>query len=165
MRTFYVDAGCWLGSSGNVVLAIWGPEPTVARIIKSQENTRAVVEANPNGVVSFSLIPQLGSKIPKLGADERKIINEIVKEFASRTLATVNVVEGSGFWVSTARAILAGIAMLSRSPTKTVDSNLEGATWLAATGHATLGGGSRNPSAIVDAIEAARTDWSRVAKA
>jgi hypothetical protein len=155
IKQHYSDEGVWMGSAGNVVLAIWGPDPTVQRIKESAESQRIVLKEH-GSLISFSLIPQLSSRMPKLGADERAAIKDIVNEFGAHSKASANVVEGTGFWMSAARAILTGVALLGRSPSKTFGAVAPAAEWLCETGYVSLAGGS---AALAAAMEEARATW------
>jgi hypothetical protein len=140
-------------------VTVWGSQITIVQIEKSLELQRHLHGKHPRGQINLSLIPQVGGGVPKLGVRERERVAEVMRECAPYTLAAANIIEGTGFWMSTARAILAALNLRNPFPTKTFDSVEPAVSWLAP-----LAGTPLSAFELGQAIGAARSAWIARAK-
>jgi hypothetical protein len=114
----------------NVVISVWRGEPSVARLAALGTITRELLARISGGMVAVSIV-ELG-KIPSMADEARRESQRLSKEFSPRTLAAAHVIEGSGFWVATARSVYTGIVLMSPKshPAEVFDSADRAAAWI-----------------------------------
>ncbi len=148
----YGDEHCWLGTWKNVVISIWTGHVTAERIERSFRCTRNVLADYPDGLGSFVVVAQ--GAVPRVGAAEREKYAEFSRTYGPRVRGNAQVLEGSGFVLVTLRAVLAGVSLLARAPTKTFDRMAPAAEWLTPR----CGDGFVSDQ-LMRAVTGARMDW------
>ncbi|MEW5854562.1 MAG: hypothetical protein AB2A00_37645 [Myxococcota bacterium] len=125
------QTGLCVAVLGNIFMNVWAGEVTVARLQRVLDLERGLVRGTPDGICVLSVIRKPG-RMATLGDAEREFVGKFAVEMAPHTRASCYVIQGSGFWVATARTVIAGVQWLapSRFPQNTVSSVDEAATWL-----------------------------------
>ncbi|MEW5855087.1 MAG: hypothetical protein AB2A00_40295 [Myxococcota bacterium] len=104
----------------------------MARLKRVREVEMQFIRATPGGIAVLTLV-QRPARFMTLGAAERAFAEQVAAETAPNTLASCSAILGTGFWVATARSVIAGVQLLARTnhPQTVVSSVAEAATWLA----------------------------------
>lgn len=113
----------------NVLFQLWRGHLSVEPLQKTVQASFAIAEHFPGGVVPFSIIEE-NTAMPT--SEVRGQANECWKQTRSNVRAVATVVEGSGFWVSAARAVITGITMVERgtAPQKAFSTTEDAIGWL-----------------------------------
>lgn len=106
---------------------------TVERIDRCDECNAAALRAFPNRLTTLAVI--LPSANPRVGAKERRRVTELSSQRRGTTLAAAQVIDGTGFWASTVRAVLTGMNMLSSTQQKVFEADADAVAWLARVGY------------------------------
>jgi hypothetical protein len=122
------EPGFWIGHFKNVSLQVWGGDVTVGRIDRCGDCNRAVLRNHADRLVTVAVILQTAN--PRVGSAERERVNRLADEQRSFTLASVQIVDGTGFWASTVRAVLTGLNLMSKAQQRVFDADVPAARWL-----------------------------------
>lgn len=124
------EGGLAIGCFGPVHMVIYRRTPTVADLHLSDRHHRALREAFPGGT---ALLTYIFHRLEMPPAEVRQLGAQMLREVAPLIRCSATVVEGDGFMASTARAVLSGIQLLSRTPcpSKLFSTVDDAATWIA----------------------------------
>jgi hypothetical protein len=103
----------WAGGAlGNVVVTSWNAKLTVEDVMASERLGDETARQFPNGYGAIAIV---GHGIPMPGPETRRLIAEVTQKTSARTVAQVTILEGEGFWASTARLVLASMNLASQA--------------------------------------------------
>ncbi len=123
----YQSPGLWLGTSGTLMVQVWGTDVAGADI---DALSALFTQLSPNGktaVTTTSVIRPSG--LPKLSPEIRRKIDELTKRTQDSVVASANIVEGSGFAAAGTRALITGLLVFDKK-TKTFSTIKEAAAWI-----------------------------------
>lgn len=117
-----------IGEWRNVLLTGWRGDITVDALEVTRVASHDLHTRHPAGLVVFNLVRTL---IPVPDAPVRRKASSVLGETGGHVLCTATVIEGEGFWVSAARAVVATITLLSRAshPHRVFATIAEAAVW------------------------------------
>ncbi len=101
-----------IGEWRNVLLTVWRGDITVGALETSRVASHDLHARHPDGLVVFNVVSHL---IPVPDGPVRRKASSVLGETGGHVRCTATVIEGEGFWVSTARAVVATITLLSRA--------------------------------------------------
>jgi hypothetical protein len=112
----------------NVLITHWSDTPTVPPLEVCQKASFELASRFPPGIVVFNVIT---SNITLPSAEVRKKSSEVLATTGGHVRCTATIILGEGFWASAARAMLAGITLMSRQrhPHKVFGSIADAAAW------------------------------------
>jgi len=125
--------GFALASYGLVNIAVWSQTPRVDHIKRTYALSLRLSRDNPGKkIISLSLV-NTRSGVPDF--ETRKLSAEVIKKVTPFTAASVTVLEGQGFVVGAARAVVQSIHLLARTdyPQRVFASIEESAKFVAET--------------------------------
>lgn len=102
-----------MGRYEGVLICVWRQPPTLAALEAVRVAFIAMSEDHPNGVGLFGVAEE---GMPTIGALERRIVSDLFADLGRRALFVASVVEGDGFWASTARSVMTAIGIVARRP-------------------------------------------------
>ena len=141
----------------NLLFQLWRGELSVEPLNRTIEANRLIHEHFPKGVVPFSIIEE-NTAMP--AADVRRAAAMSWKTTRANVRAVATVVEGSGFWVSAARAVITGITMVDRgsAPQRAFSTTEDAVHWL---DRQHLLGDGNGSHALTQTITALRAELDR----
>ena len=119
-----------IGEWSNTLLTTWRTVVTIDALEVSRIASHDLHSRYPDGIVVFNVIPGV-MPIPPM--EVRRKASRVLGETGDHVLCTTTVIQGEGFWVSAARAAVAGITLFSRAPHphKVFGTISDGAKWAA----------------------------------
>lgn len=113
----------------NVLVTHWSDTPTVVGLEGCDEASFDLAARYPDGIVVFNIVTS-GIRLPE--PEVRKKSSEVLAKTGGHVRCTATCILGEGFWASTARAMVAGITLLSRQrhPHKVFGIIAEAAQWV-----------------------------------
>jgi hypothetical protein len=120
----YVVARC-----DNVLVNIWRDTLTLESLERSQELGRRLDKEYPDGIGVMTVVPY---GIPLPDARVRDAAAELMKEADRWVRARAMVLEGDGFWASTARSMYTALKIFTKTPCpqKTFGDSFEACRWI-----------------------------------
>jgi hypothetical protein len=118
----------WFGTWRNIALQCCDTAATIEDIEGATKTLVDLSKQKKSGVVSLSVLKASG--VASLGDVERKRAVEFVQRSASAMRVGVQVVENDGFVGAMLRSVIAGVNLLSKSPTKVFSSQKEALDYL-----------------------------------
>jgi hypothetical protein len=94
----------------NLVIVVWSGTVTVPALRSVETASRDVLQRFPQGNCAVSLTLE---ETPMPGAEVRRVGSELARDLGPRSLASATVIEGSGFFASAARSVIAGVMLVS----------------------------------------------------
>jgi hypothetical protein len=110
--TDFEDPVCTLSTWRSLLLCNWHAQPTMATMTGLMKSLPAVERRMPHGFVACTLVPA-GTGLPD--AETRAHMGASIRRLEERCVATVNVVQGTGFATAAVRAVMAGLVLVVRS--------------------------------------------------
>jgi hypothetical protein len=153
MRVFASEPGFLLARWKNLSLQLWGAEVSASRLDRCGELNDLVLSTHPDRLVTVAVA--LPSASPRLGSVERAKIGELSRRQRGKTLAAVQIVDGTGFWASAVRAMLVGLNMMSETSQRVFADDARAAEWVARSGF--VDASSRD---VLDALADARRAYA-----
>ena len=129
LRVWSKDDRHAIAQWANVLVTHWSDTPTVTGLEKCDVASFDLAERYPPGIVVFNVITS-GIRLPE--PEVRKKSSEVLAKTGGHVRCTATCILGEGFWASTARAMVAGITLLSRQrhPHKVFGNVEEAARWV-----------------------------------
>ena len=120
-----------IGEWSNTLLTTWRTTVTIEALEVSRIGSHDLHSRYPDGIVVFNVIPGV---MPIPPNEVRKKASSVLGETGGHVLCPTTIIQGEGFWVSAARAAVAGITLFSRAPHphKVFGTISDGAKWAAA---------------------------------
>jgi hypothetical protein len=118
-----------MGTWRNVMIMSWRKGVSVAALRRLDALGDQMHAKYPQGYASMSISIH---KTPMPDEASRKLGSELMKKAQGRMIASVNIIEGSGFWASTARSVVAAMnfAAQIKYPLRVTATIEEGTQWL-----------------------------------
>jgi hypothetical protein len=150
------DDGLRVATWQNVMMLFWYGEVSAERLKPTKAIQRAILARYAQGSAVLTVVSAQTPLSMSSAAREEATLQQ--KEFSKTHVGMATVIEGTGFFKSTARSIASGITLFSRpiAPTRIFDTVEEAVRWLAPL-LAAKAAADITESEVLEAVQAARS--------